>query len=315
MKIVVLLELNDAERSAFEAAVGDNEIFFYNDRREFVSSIDSGLLKDADVILGQPKPSALKEAKHLKWLQTRSSGVDIYLTDGVLPDGVMLTSATGAYGLAVAEHTFAVMLSIMKALPHYRDNQIASLWRDEGQVMSPCGADILILGTGDLGSTFAGFCKVFGAHTIGIRRDASKPADGIDEMHGFDEADKLISQADVVCSMLPHSPELTGFFNYERFMSMKKNAIFLNSGRGPIVDCMGLYRALEEGQLTGAGLDTLDPEPFPKEHPLWRQPRAVITPHTAGGDHLDATVRKVNATALDNLKAYLSGRPLRNRKR
>lgn len=313
--IIVLLELNEEETAAFREAAGDNKITFYNNKKEFTSSLDGEYFKDADIILGQPRPSALKQAKKLKWLQTRSSGVDKYTAPGVLGDSVMLTSATGAYGVAVAEHAFAMMLSVMKSFPQYRDNQRASLWRDEGNVMSPEGLDILICGTGDLGTTFARYCKAFGAHTVGVRRDKTKPADGIDEMHGMDEIDELIRKADVVCSMLPHSDDMISFFNYERFMSMKKNAIFINVGRGPIVDGMGLYRALEEGQLFGAALDTLNPEPFPKEHPLWNQKRVFITPHVAGGDHLDSTVRKVNAIALENLKAYLAGKPLRNRKR
>lgn len=312
--IVVLLELDDKEQAAFKAAAGDNKITFHNEKKEFVSSLGPEYFRDADIILGQPRPSALKEAVNLKWLQTRSSGVDKYTAPGVLREGVVLTSGTGAYGTAVAEHAFGMMLGAMKTFPQYRDNQHASLWRPEDEVKSPEGLDILILGTGDLGSAFGRFCKAFGAHTIGVRRDKSKPAEGIDEMHGMDEIDELVAKADVICSMLPHSDEMVGYFDYSRFMTMKKDAIFINVGRGPIVDADGLYRALEEGQLFGAALDTLDPEPFPKEHPLWRQQRVFITPHTAGGDHLESTVRKVNAIALENLRAYLEGRPLKNRK-
>ncbi len=314
-KILVLLELTDEERRAFEDAAAGNEIIFNNNKEEFISSLESEAFEDVDVVLGQPKPHVLKTAKKLKWLQTRTSGVDNYLKLGVLPDGVMLTSATGAYGQSVSEHMFAMMLGIMKQFPQYRDNQNASLWRDEGVTLSPDGARVLVVGTGDLGSSFAKLCKNMGSYTVGIRRDKTKPAAGIDEMHGFDELDNELGRADVICSMLPHSDDMIGFFNYDRFMAMKKDAIFLNAGRGPIVDCDGLCRALSEGWLFGAGLDTLSPEPFPKEHPLWRQKRVFITPHTAGGDHIPITVRRVNEIALSNLKAYLAGEPLKNRMR
>lgn len=315
-KIVCLLEINEEEKAAFREAAGENEIVFINSgKREFVSSVSGELFADADVIIGQPKRSELKYAKKLKWLQARASGVDNYLEPGKVGEDVIITSATGAYGVSVAEQVFAQMLGIMKRLPQYRDNQRAALWRDQGDALSPEGMNILIFGTGDLGSTFARYCKAFGAHTIGIRRDPSRPADGIDEMHGMDEADELLKSADVVCSLLPHSDDMVGYFSYERFMSMKQNAVFLNAGRGPVVDTMGLYRALEEGHLFGAGIDTVDPEPLPQEHPLWKQPRLSITPHTAGGDHLDSTLSKVTAIALDNLKHYLAGEPLINRKR
>ncbi len=314
-KIVVLLELTKEQEDAFRAAAGDNEIRFYGEHtRSFISRVEADVVEDADVIIGQPRPRILKSAKNLKWLQSASSGVDIYQAEGVLPEGVMLTSATGAYGTAVAEHVFAQMMGIMKRLPEYRDQQFQGLWKDAGDVKGPEGADILIIGTGDLGATFAKYCKAFGAHTIGVRRDPSKPAEGIDEMHGTDEIDSLIKIADVVCSLIPHSDEMTGYFNYERFMSMKPDAIFLNAGRGSVVDAMGLCRALDEGHLFGAGLDTLSPEPFPAEHPLWKQPKAYITPHTAGGDHLPSTLAKVADIALGNLKAYLAGEPLKNRK-
>ncbi len=313
MKIVVLLELTDAERDAFKSAAGDNEIVFNNDKHEYISSLGSEFFTDADIIIGQPRPHVLKTATRLKWLQSRSSGVDIYLKEGVLPEGVILTSATGAYGQAVSEHVFAMMLGIMKLFPLYRDNQNACLWRDEGATLSPDGARVLVVGTGDLGSSFAKLCKGMGSYTVGIRRDKTKPAEGIDEMHGFEDIDAELPKADVVCSMLPHSDDMIGFFNYERFKSMKKEAIFLNAGRGPIVDCDGLCRALSEGWLFGAGLDTLPTEPFPKDDPLWRQKRVFITPHTAGGDHIPSTNRQVNAIALDNLKAYLGGKPMRNR--
>ena len=315
MKIVVLLELTDAETEAFKAAAGDDEIVFHNNKDEFISSLESEYFTDADIILGQPKPHVLKTAAKLKWLQTRTAGVDIYLKEGVLPEGVMLTSATGAYGQTVSEHVFAMMLGIMKQFPLYRDNQNACLWRDEGVTLSPDGARVLVVGTGDLGSSFARLCKDMGSYTVGIRRDKSKPAEGIDEMHGFEDIDEELKKADVICSMLPHSDDMIGFFNYERFKSMKKNAIFLNAGRGPIVDCDGLCKALSEGWLFGVGLDTLPTEPFPEDELLWRQKRVFITPHTAGGDHLPITNKRVNEIALSNLKAYLAGKPLKNRMR
>ncbi len=314
-KILVLLEIDEEQKAAFREAAGENEIVFLsNTTQNSISRVDGELLRDYDVIIGQPRPSALQSANRLKWLQASISGVDIYQKKGVLREGVMLTSATGAYGITVAEHVFGMMLGIMKRFPAYRDNQRQSLWHDEGSVKSPAGLDILIFGTGDLGSTFAGYCKAFGAHTIGVRRDPSKPAAGIDEMHGMEDLEDLIPKADVICTMIPHAEEMVGYFNYERFKRMKQDAIFLNAGRGTVVDSMGLYRALEEGWLFGAGLDTTSPEPFPSDHPLWTQPRAFITPHTAGGDHLDSTLKKVAEISLENLKHYLAGEPLRNRK-
>ncbi len=311
-KFLVLLDLTDQEKEKFLSLAGENELLFSDPETLKKNIGDGSSLKDVDVIIGLPDPSLLKYAENLKWLQSESAGVDFYQAPGVLKKETVLTSAVGAYGQTVAEHLFAQMLSIMKRLPAYRDNQNALLWRDAGPAKTPDGAEVLILGPGDIGSRFAKYCKAFGAHTIGARRNASKAAEGIDEMHSFDEVDELLKTADVVCCILPHSAELVNFFNYDRFMKMKKDAIFLNAGRGTIVDAMGLYRALEEGQLFGVGLDTLNPEPFPSDHPLWTNKRVEITPHSAGGHHLDVTMRRIAEIALYNLEAYLNGTPMKN---
>ena len=94
---------------------------------------------------------------------------------------------------------------------------------------------------------------------------------------------------------------------------MKPDAILLYAGRGTAIDCEALARALEEGHLFGAGLDVTEPEPLPAGHPLWQQPRALITPHVAGGNSLAITADKIAAIALDNLKRYLAGDPVKNR--
>ena len=98
-----------------------------------------------------------------------------------------------------------------------------------------------------------------------------------------------------------------------RLLRMKPDAILLNGGRGTAVDCAALAEVLEAGHLWGACLDVTDPEPLPADHPLWRQERAVLTPHTAGDDHLSVTADRIAEIALDNLARYLAGRPLRNR--
>ena len=112
---------------------------------------------------------------------------------------------------------------------------------------------------------------------------------------------------------LPQAPETAGLFGRARLLRMKEDAILLNGGRGSVVDCAALAEVLEAGHLWGAGLDVTDPEPLPPDHPLWAQPRALITPHAAGGNHLADTERRVAAIALDNLGRYLRGEPLRNR--
>ena len=264
--------------------------------------------------------------------------MDAYTAPGVLPEGVLLTCSTGVYGHSVSKHLFAMLLALMKRLPQYRDQQRQAQWRDLGQARSLLDAEVLMVGTGDLGTSFARLCRALGAHTTGVRRDPARPppgqppqnwragggvfeapggggGPGIQRIYGLSELDELLPRADVVALALPQSPKTVGLFGRERLLRLKEDAILLNGGRGSAVDCAALAEVLESGRLWGAGLDVTDPEPLPPEHPLWRQPRALITPHTAGGDHLPDTARRIAAIALDNLRRYLRGKPLRNQVR
>ncbi|SBV93443.1 4-phosphoerythronate dehydrogenase [uncultured Eubacteriales bacterium] len=315
-KILNLLSLTEDERASFEAAApGYEHIFCPADSLRSAADIeDPSLYESASIIFGCPPPKVLIGAKKLRWLQTWSAGVDSYLRSGVFPDGAALTSAVGAYGQAVSEHMFAMLLSLLKFLPQYRDLQHGEGFDDLGAVKSVRGSTILVLGTGDIGSSFAALCKSLGAaKVLGLRRDPSKNADGVDEMHPFTDLEALLPQADVVAMVLPRSPETDGLMNEARLRLMKPDAVLLNAGRGTAVDCDALARILASGHLWGAGLDVTAPEPLPAGHPLWQCPNALLTPHIAGGEHLPATRALITAIALENLRAYVAGQPLRNR--
>ena len=178
---------------------------------------------------------------------------------------------------------------------------------------------MLIVGLGLIGGSLALALKGFEDFEI-VGVDVSQPTLRYAAEHGVgdrvtEDAAAELPQADVVALALPQSPKTVGLFGRERLLRLKEDAILLNGGRGSAVDCAALAEVLESGRLWGAGLDVTDPEPLPPEHPLWRQPRALITPHTAGGDHLPDTARRIAAIALDNLRRYLRGKPLRNQVR
>jgi phosphoglycerate dehydrogenase-like enzyme len=225
----------------------------------------------------------------------------------------MLTCAVGAYGQAVSEQMFASLLSVMKRLPVYRDHQNAHQWTLEGKVKTLRGAAVLLLGTGDIGSHFAALVKAMGARTVGLNRHPDKPVDHIDELHSISELDAFLPQADVVAMSLPQTPDTIHLMDERRLSLLRPDAILVNAGRGTAVDCLALAEALQGNKLWGAALDVTEPEPLPPDHPLWDCPNLLLTPHCAGGDRLEQTGRNIVAIALENLKRYLAGEPLRNR--
>ena len=308
MELVLnLLILKEKQREAFlQAAEGCEQIFAPNGVLEDGRPVSPELYRRAAVILGNPPAKELAVCENLRLLQTGSAGTDQYQRPGVLPEGVTLLNASGAYGHSVSEHMFAMLLSVMKRLPAYQDQQRDRIWGDLGPVKTLAGAQVLCVGTGDLGSSFARLCKALGARTAGIRRDVGKSAEGIDEMYPLSHLDDLLTQADVVALMLPHSADTVHLMNRRRLLLMKKDAILLNGGRGTAVDCVALAKVLEDGHLWGACLDVTDPEPLPADHPLWLQERAVLTPHAAGGNHLAGTADRIAAIALEHLTAFFA---------
>ena len=303
--ILNLLLLDSERRDAFSrAAAGHEQIFAPGGVREG-SALPREEYERATVILGNPPPAYLAENRVLRLLQTQTAGVDAYEAPGVLPEGALLRSAVGAYGHSVSEHMFAMLLASMKRLSAYRDAQREDRWADLGPAKTLRGARVLCVGTGDLGSSFARLCKALGAVTAGVRRDPEKAAEGIDEMYGMPELDRLLAEADVVSLMLPHSAETYHIIDERRLRLMKEDAILLNGGRGTAIDCAALAKVLSEGRLWGACLDVTEPEPLPAGHPLWAEPRALLTPHVAGGDHLADTASRIADIALGHLTDFL----------
>lgn len=266
----------------------------------------------ADILLGNVSPSLLKHFSRLRWIQTGSAGVEPYLQPGVLPENVLLTNSTGAYGLAIAEHMLGMLLELMKKLELYRDAQKTGDWQSLGAVKAIYNSTVLVLGMGDIGGEFGRRCKALGAKVIGVRRTVREKPDYADEVATLDELDSLLPCADVVAVTLPGTEATKNLISRERIARMKDGAVLLNVGRGSIVDTEALCDALESGKLGGAGLDVTEPEPLPPEHRLWRLPTAVITPHISGYYHLKETHERIVGLAEENLRRFLAGEPLRN---
>lgn len=307
MKILIVMNVKTHHREWLQQSAASAELRFLP-----AAQVTEDDLADVDAVIGNVPTHLLATAKKLCWLQLNTAGADAYCKKGVLSGDVLLTNATGAYGLALSEHLLAQLLAMMKKLYRYYDNQKAGLWRDEGGVTSLEDGTVLILGIGDIGRAFARRVKALGAYVIGVRRRAGGKPVGIDELGTIEELPALLSRADVVVSVLPGTKETEGLFDKEHFAAMKKGAYFLNIGRGNAVVTDDLIEVMQSGHLAGAALDVTDPEPLPAAHPLWHTPNVYITPHISGDDHLAATQDRIVQIAARNLAAFLQGMPLEN---
>lgn len=266
-------------------------------------------IAEAEIIVGEPTLEELKGAANLQWLQMTWAGADRYMN--AFPENVVLTTASGAFGETIAEHTLAMLFALCRRLPAYARR---SDWQDMGCEKQLSGGKALIFGAGDIGSAIAKRLKALGVVTIGVCRDLKRSREGFDVRTNLENAAAFLSEADFVLCALPHSAQTQGYLDAEKLSYMKEDAVIINVGRGSFIDTEALTKHLAEGHLFGVGLDVVTPEPLPKEHPLWNMDRVIITPHIAGVSmgHLTDTEERIWNICAENLENYLNGQPLRN---
>lgn len=303
-KVLVLLPLTEQQQNQFRDVSNLDYDFCPN------GHTDSERIAKAEIIIGNPRPGLLKNAKNLKWLQLISAGADRH--QGSVSQEFLLTSASGAYGEAQSEFMISMLLSLYKRLHIYRDQQNEHVWKDLGCERMLCDATALVVGMGDIGTHFAKRLKAFGVYVIGVRKSNTSPSEYADEIYTIDSLPQLLPRADIVSLTVPSTPDSKHLMDEAALAKMKQDAVLINAGRGATVDTDALYAALQQGRLSGAALDVVETEPLPPSHPLWDLPNVIITPHVSGRNYLPCTYRKSLQLVLDNLSAYVSGKPLKN---
>lgn len=258
----------------------------------------------------------VEKAGALRWLHTPLAGVDRVLNPELMCTDVRVTSARGVNAVAVAEHTFAMLLALTRGIAdavraqgdkrwtmNELDARVPPLEELDGKLMG-------ILGLGAIGRELAVRCRAFGMQVWGVVRRQQKKPDCVDRLLVAGREDDVIRKADVLVLALPKTPATDGCIGERQLRRMKSSAILINVGRGSLVQESALIRALREGWIAGAGLDVFAEEPLPRTSPLWSMPRVVVSPHI-GGAHPDYMPRAA-ALFIDNLGRYLRGRTLTN---
>ena len=305
MNILVTIPMDEEQKKTLSAIAPDARVDYIP-----ADQVTQDEAAQAEIILGNVPIPLLKGAKKLKWIQLNFAGSDNYAAPGVLPEGVILTNATGAYGLAISECMLAGILYLIKRLDQYQRNQEQHVWHNEGDVTSVEGSTTLVIGFGDIGSSFAQRMHALGSTVIGIRRNVTEKPDYVSALYQLDKLDELLPLADFVSLSLPNSPQTQKVIGAKQLAEMKNSAVLINVGRGSAVDTDALVEALKVGQIGGAVLDVVHQEPLPADHPLWDAPHLLLTPHVTGNYNLPETLRRVVNIALRNLAAYLNGQPM-----
>ncbi len=271
-------------------------------------------LAEADIAYGQPAPDDVLQNPRLKWVAIATAGYTRYdrtdFRSAMKQRGTVVTNASAVFANPCAEHLLAQMLAFTRELPKYILNESGPrAWEYlEGRYTKDMltGKTVVLLGFGAIGKRLVELLGPFHCRVVAVRRRPQ--GDELVEIVTEAELPRVLALADHVVNILPESPTTRGYCHAARFAWMKRGAYFYNIGRGTTVRQDDLLAALQSGQIGGAYLDALDPEPLPPAHFLWSAPNCHITPHVGGGhkEQDESLVRHF----LANLGRFQRGTPL-----
>ena len=266
---------------------------------------------DANAIIGNPSREMLKAAKKLEWVQITSAGVKPYLHPELVNSDIVMTNAKRLSSAAIADHGFAMLLSLTRKLNYFIPSREKQAWeRRNFELVELEGMTAVVVGTGGIGSNVAWRAKAFGMKVIGVDPEEFPPRPYFDRMVYPDRLDEVVPEADVVFLCVPHTKDSEGMFGPSQFELMKKDSYFIALSRGKIYDQGGLIKALDSKRLAGAGVDVTDPEPLPKGNPLWKFDNMIITPHVATQGNLGTPLRM--KVYKENIARFAAGEKLIN---
>lgn len=310
--IAIIKKCLECEKELILSAVEkEDKVLFFDNEQELLNSEE---LQNIEIVLGEPEHSTIHALKNLRWIQMSWAGVNKYTFAPDFPKNITLTSASGAYGPAISEYIVSGILTLFKNFFAYRAQMQAGGWYQLQGNDTLEGKKVLILGTGDIGQETAKKLRCFGCDIVGINRTPGNKPACFDEVYTIDHVDEQLQSADVVIIALPGTAETAGMFDEERIARMKASAIFVNVGRGFIVDTDVLTNALQSGMLGGAVLDVTDPEPLPENHPLRNMENVLLTPHISGiswGENT-FTRKRILEIFCENLKRDSKNEPKKN---
>ena len=279
------------------------EVILAPDRAAFTAA-----LPRADFAVGRVTAADLGSASRLRWLQVPFTGVESVPLKDLAARGVVVTNIHEQAD-SMADHAMMLILALARGLGDCVRSQGAAEWR-QPRVGEVTGLTLLAAGFGAVGRATAARARACGMSVIALRRSEPAPDPLADEVVGPADLLRVLPRVYAVANSLPLTPATRGMFDSRAFAALPTGALYVNVGRGPTADEDALAASLASGHLGGAGLDVFAVEPLPSDHPLWRAPRTLITPHLGG--HQRDRGGRVHAIVAENLRRYTRGQPLRN---
>lgn len=272
-------------------------------------------IADADIAISWSlRGEQITAAKKLRWIHSTAAAVHQMMTPELRATDIVVTNARDVHGPVVAEHAIALAFALAKRLPQAAKYQMQKhwaqhdLWFSEPRPRELDGSTMTIVGLGGIGRPLARMAKALGMKVIGVREHPERGNESADEVHGYDDLDRALAEADFVVLAAPVTPRTHHLMNAARLAQLKPDAYLINVARGVLIDEEALVTALRAKSFAGAALDVTSEEPLPPASPLWEMDNVFITPHIAG--LTDKMWERHYQHYTQNLRRFMAGQPL-----
>lgn len=255
---------------------------------------------DAEIILNWAGSRVLLRdvfliARRLRWIHSRSAGLEQTLFPELIASEVTLTNGSGVFSPSLGEFVIAAILYFAKDLRRMVRNQMFGLW-EQFDVAMVSGKTLGIVGYGNIGRAVAARARALGMNVLGLRRrisEESRKDPLLDHLYDSAQRLQMLHLCDYIVVTIPLTEHTRGLIADPEFAVMKKDAVVINVGRGPTIDERGLIKALSANRIRGAALDVFDEEPLPPGHPFYSMENVLLSPHCADHtpDWLDNSMR------------------------
>jgi phosphoglycerate dehydrogenase-like enzyme len=277
------------------------------------------MLERAEVLFGIPGDSAdglagaLATAPRLRWVHATSAGAGELVRRAGLDrkelQRVTVTTSSGVHAVPLAEFTILGLLAVLKDLPGLLEAQRDRAWPTVRRPLAELhGRTMVLVGLGEIGREVARLGKAFGMRTVGVRRSQGPPPPFTDEVHGPERLPELAGGADAMVVSLPLTDQTAGLVDRDTIERLPGTCVFVNVGRGRVVDEEALVEALGARRIAGAVLDVFATEPLPPASPLWTLPNVLVSPHAAALSEREN--ERIVELFVANLRRFLDGSPL-----
>ncbi|MFZ3590996.1 D-2-hydroxyacid dehydrogenase [Bacillus sp. DJP31] len=276
MKIITSFPVKEEKQTELKSYFLDEEFFFFQNIHEAADE-----LENAEVLLTYGEdltPALIEQATSLKWIMVMSAGMEKMPFQAINEKNILVTNARGIHKIPMSEYALGMMLQVSKQMKLLYEQEIESNWNRAIPTTELYGKTILIIGVGAIGGQIAMLCKSFGMSVLGISRSGN-PIKHVEKIGKLDTLEHLLPKADYIVSVLPSTNETRYILKRKHFEKMKSNSIFMNIGRGDLVEESVLIDVMSERLIAHAVLDVFEQEPLPSEHLFWKMDNVTVTPH------------------------------------